>query len=1014
MSLCSGMVSAAGSRSMTLQVEYKSTQEKLGSFGIILSGPDGMTFPEQSCTYQGSDYGEFKYNQNRVILGGFSDGIGPGILMTCQFDLKTEFTLADFSIILHVLADPKRVSLLNKLSAGTDFVLKDITLQTKTTPPTVTISSPIDNFVFNKYDPLTEINGTIADPSNVGIDKLELQITYDAFDGTIDRTRTYYLVEQSGRLKSRSTPAWIPASISDDLKTWAYSIDYDWVDEKVYSVTARVTDKAGHPPTTTKPIHVTYTENILVSGTILDGYGKPIPDVKITFTDKSKHILYTNDFGKYSWQVPSPGWSGTVTLEKPGYTFSPSSRVLTSISANQFNHNFAATAVSEQDARAIIVAGGDLNDYLWTATNKAANLAYTALRHKGITRPNIKYFSMDVNQDLDKDSISDIDGLASSVALKDAILTWAGGYVGNNKPLIIYLVGHGREGEFYVSKPTSGEPDIVTATMLNGWLDDLQTKTSAKVILIVDACYSGSFMKPLVSPAGMQRIVIASAEATERAYFSYDGSISFSNYFWNNILQQKSLQASFNSSAKATLFFSTSETPQHSVMDANSDGHYNNNIDPKLVSDTYLGASPDLKEVFPEIVETISNSYLEKEGIDLTLWVQVNLDPNKIARVWGVVTLPETASEVGTASEGKDPIMLDQPALDLTYNQITKRYETLFKTTWFGDKSGRYSVTFFAQTKESDRWVSLPKSITIQVGQDMYEPNNTPDQARIIVINSDTAQHHNTHAREDVDWVKFYAIQGVKYEATASKLGKNANLVMELYDTDGETRIDRAQTGIPGEEVTLPFTPSKDGIYFIKVKQYSMIIFGDHTEYDLKLSWPYAPIMIPFTVLLTNELNKPMAGAKIKTGENETALTDGQGRFTLLSKQNAPDLTINDGYQIKLTGKTLSIKRPVLDVDKNGFVDATDGVLLLRKLTGASTIDTGILLPDGETNHSIVTTINAIYSKLDVDQSGTTDATDGVLMLRKLTGASTLVTGVLLPSGQNNSTVMTAIENLSK
>ncbi|MEO5331179.1 MAG: hypothetical protein H7839_04085 [Magnetococcus sp. YQC-5] len=105
---------------------------------------------------------------------------------------------------------------------------------------------------------------------------------------------------------------------------------------------------------------------------------------------------------------------------------------------------------------------------------------------------------------------------------------------------------------------------------------------------------------------------------------------------------------------------------------------------------------------------------------------------------------------------------------------------------------------------------------------------------------------------------------------------------------------------------------------------------------------------------------------------------------------------------------------PVLDVDKSGTVDATDGVLLLRKLNGASTIDTGVMLPTGQTNATLLTNINTIASKLDVDQNGSVDATDGVLILRKLNGASTIDTGVVLPTGQTNSKVVTNIENIMK
>ncbi|MEO5331540.1 MAG: CAP domain-containing protein [Magnetococcus sp. YQC-5] len=100
------------------------------------------------------------------------------------------------------------------------------------------------------------------------------------------------------------------------------------------------------------------------------------------------------------------------------------------------------------------------------------------------------------------------------------------------------------------------------------------------------------------------------------------------------------------------------------------------------------------------------------------------------------------------------------------------------------------------------------------------------------------------------------------------------------------------------------------------------------------------------------------------------------------------------------------------DVDNSGVVDATDGVLILRRLNGASTIDTGVALPTGQTNSSVTTTIASLGSKLDVDQNNTVDATDGVLILRRLNGASTIDTGVALATGQTNSSVITTIDAL--
>lgn len=47
-----------------------------------------------------------------------------------------------------------------------------------------------------------------------------------------------------------------------------------------------------------------------------------------------------------------------------------------------------------------------------------------------------------------------------------------------------------------------------------------------------------------------------------------------------------------------------------------------------------------------------------------------------------------------------------------------------------------------------------------------------------------------------------------------------------------------------------------------------------------------------------------------------------------------------------------------LDVDGSGTVNATDGVLILRRLNGGGTIDTGVVLPDGISNDYVVKAID--------------------------------------------------------
>ncbi|MBF0271003.1 MAG: hypothetical protein HQL98_02850 [Magnetococcales bacterium] len=139
-----------------------------------------------------------------------------------------------------------------------------------------------------------------------------------------------------------------------------------------------------------------------------------------------------------------------------------------------------------------------------------------------------------------------------------------------------------------------------------------------------------------------------------------------------------------------------------------------------------------------------------------------------------------------------------------------------------------------------------------------------------------------------------------------------------------------------------------------------------------------------------------------------TPTVNGTYTFSLLvndGKQNSAASTVT----ITFSGGTNLV---TLDVDKSGTTDATDGVLILRRLNGGSTINTGVVLPSGQTNDTVKTTIDTAGMVFDVDKSGTVDATDGVLILRRLNGGSTINTGVVLPSGQTNDTVKATIDAL--
>jgi len=126
----------------------------------------------------------------------------------------------------------------------------------------------------------------------------------------------------------------------------------------------------------------------------------------------------------------------------------------------------------------------------------------------------------------------------------------------------------------------------------------------------------------------------------------------------------------------------------------------------------------------------------------------------------------------------------------------------------------------------------------LAIQPDAYEEDNSFSYASGIL--NATVQHHNFHAAGDQDWVKFYAFnendEG-RYMITATNVGSRCNVVIELYDTDGVTLIEEWDDPLKGTiDETITWKCNKNGIYYVKIRHFDPGVFGDGTEYDLKVT----------------------------------------------------------------------------------------------------------------------------------------------------------------------------------
>jgi hypothetical protein len=339
----------------------------------------------------------------------------------------------------------------------------------------------------------------------------------------------------------------------------------------------------------------------------------------------------------------------------------------------------SAGFAEQRRKKALIVAGrASASDSLWNATQMCTKYAYLALLTQGYTRERVYFLSPD-NTDIDGDgNLNDIDGPALKKNLENAITGWA---ATDTDELLVYITDHGGKGTFYLN-----ENEMLKAEELDKWLDTLQTATSARVILIYDACMSGSFIPLLTPPAGKERIVMTSSAPDKFAWFENNGMLSFSYQFWSSVFLNAKLYKSFTAAADIM------KSEQTAYLDGDGDGvgYILKDMDipraDKVAAMQITIGRGWIAGAIPPVIGNIS----EEQTLDgetsakIQVWNITSL--NKIKRVWAVVTPPDISYGPG------DPVT-DLPTAEFISGS-NGYWEGVYED--FG-KGGFYKITVFAE-----------------------------------------------------------------------------------------------------------------------------------------------------------------------------------------------------------------------------------------------------------------------------------------------------------------------------
>ncbi len=272
----------------------------------------------------------------------------------------------------------------------------------------------------------------------------------------------------------------------------------------------------------------------------------------------------------------------------------------------------SVTVDNPLDRRAIIIGGGQPGDTLFDALAVNTDLAYRALDQQGYGTAQASCGVISSVCDLVCDNVcylSAAGGAGSDAAptlanITDAIASWGTGGV---QDLTIYLAAEPDGPDYRLTAAESLE-----AGALDGLLDTAQATIPGTVSVVVDGDGAGGFIRQLAPPTSSRRVLVGSADTGETAAFLLGGNLSFSRFFWNQVLNGASLRDAFNLARTAVAFSARGQTPQ---LDDNGNASPNELFDGAYSQGYSIGSGVLLAGDDPLVdsvqVNAVINGFLE-------------------------------------------------------------------------------------------------------------------------------------------------------------------------------------------------------------------------------------------------------------------------------------------------------------------------------------------------------------------------------------------------------------------
>jgi len=215
----------------------------------------------------------------------------------------------------------------------------------------------------------------------------------------------------------------------------------------------------------------------------------------------------------------------------------------------------------------------------------------------------------------------------------------------------------------------------------------------------------------MASPSdAYERVNLFSTQAGQGAYYSAEGQLSFSYFFWTNTARGLDVRSAFLNTRRtlstATRGNQGRSSYQRALLDDNGDGVWDSHSDGSLAKVTYLGLNAATATTFPVVFAHQGDMSINAQAQPtVSINARVDLPPHLLQKVWVLVNAP--GHDVDTMVS-----ITQLPEVELVYNAANRMYEG---ATNLLTQPGEYTLTYYAQSTQGN--ISEPISATVQVAQ---------------------------------------------------------------------------------------------------------------------------------------------------------------------------------------------------------------------------------------------------------------------------------------------------------